>query len=43
VGNREVMVPPHSLRGLVFSFFIGLFFRAKARVLVCSWIYILSL
>ena len=43
VGNREVMVPLHSMHGLVFSFFIGLFFRAKAHVLVCPWIYILSL
>jgi len=37
VGNREVMVPPHSPRGLNFSSF-GHFFRAMAHVLVCSWI-----
>jgi len=42
VGNKEVMVLPHSPRRLVFSFFIGLFFRAKAHVLVCPWIYIFS-
>ena len=40
MGNKEVMVPLHSLCGLGLNFFYGLFFRAMAHVLVCPWIYI---
>ena len=40
--NKEVVVPLHSPRTLVFNFFIG-FFRAMAHVFVRLWIHILLL
>jgi len=42
VDNREVMVPPHSSRGLDFSFFVGFSLRLWPMYLfVLGFIYIL--